>query len=110
MHYQAIRYFLGYSLEDWVAILTIIGIVIASVRWLNAKVKTSVKSIEDNLLGPIRDELNKLNRNMQISNRQYEKATQRLEDGDKKFIRHDEQLADHERRITNLEAHHESNK
>ena len=37
------------------------------------------------------------------SNRQYERADERLQAGDKKFIRHDEQLKDHERRITNLE-------
>lgn len=40
---------------------------------------------------------------MEVSNRQYAKANERLEQGDKKFIRHDEQLKDHERRITNLE-------
>lgn len=103
MHWVTVRYFLGYSLEDWVAILTIIGFIIAGFRWLGKRSKTAIDNIEQNILGPIYDELSKLNRNMEVSNRQYAKANERLEQGDKKFIRHDEQLKDHERRITNLE-------
>ncbi len=103
MHWVTVHYFLGYSLEDWVAILTIIGFIIAGFRWLGKRSKTAIDNIEKNILGPIYDELSKLNRNMEVSNRQYAKANERLEQGDKKFIRHDEQLKDHERRITNLE-------
>ena len=103
MHWVTVHYFLGYSLEDWVAILTIIGFIIAGFRWLGKRSKTVIDNIEHNILGPIYDELSKLNRNMEVSNRQYAKANERLEQGDKKFIRHDEQLKDHERRITNLE-------
>ena len=103
MHWVAIHYIFGSSLEDWVAILTIIGIIITGFRWLSKRSKKVIDNIEKNILGPIYDELSKLNRNMEVSNRQYAKANERLEQGDKKFIRHDEQLKDHERRITNLE-------
>jgi len=103
MHWVTVHYFLGYSLEDWVAILTIIGFIIAGFHWLGERSKTAIDNIERNILGPIYDELSKLNRNMEVSNRQYERANERLQEGDKKFIRHDEQLKDHERRITNLE-------
>ncbi|WP_323062196.1 hypothetical protein [Limosilactobacillus reuteri] len=103
MHWVAIHYIFGYSLEDWVAILTIIGIIITGFEWLSKRSKKAIDNIEQNILGPIYDELSKLNRNMEVSNRQYAKANERLEQGDKKFIRHDEQLKDHERRITNLE-------
>ena len=103
MHWVAIHYIFGYSLEDWVAILTIIVIIITGFKWLSQRSKKAIDNIEQNILGPIYDELSKLNRNMEVSNRQYAKANERLEQGDKKFIRHDEQLKDHERRITNLE-------
>lgn len=98
-----IHEFLGYSPEDWVAIFTIIVMIAGGFQWLKKSSKKTIDNIEHNILGPIYDELSKLNHNMQVSNEQYERAQKRLEDGDKKFIRHDEQLKDHERRITTLE-------
>lgn len=103
MHWGTIHYFFGYSLEDWVAIITIIGFIIAGFRWLSKRSKKAIDNIEKNILGPIYDELSKLNKNMEVSNRQYEKANERLQQGDKKFIRHEEKLKDHEHRITILE-------
>lgn len=103
MHWVAVHYIAGYSLEDWVAILTIIGMIITGFGWLGKRSKKALNNLEHNVLGPIYDELSKLNKNMEASNRRYEQADKRLEQGDKKFIRHDEQLKDHERRITNLE-------
>lgn len=99
----SIHEFLGYSPEDWVAIFTIIVMIAGGFQWLKKSSKKTIDNIEHNILGPIYDELSKLNHNMQVSNEQYERAQKRLEDGDKKFIRHDEQLKDHERRITTLE-------
>ncbi|WP_251951262.1 hypothetical protein [Limosilactobacillus vaginalis] len=99
----SIHEFLGYSPEDWVAIFTIIVMIAGSFQWVRKSSKKTIDNIEHNILGPIYDELSKLNHNMQVSNEQYERAQKRLEDGDKKFIRHDEQLKDHERRITTLE-------
>ena len=98
-----IHEFLGYSPEDWVAIFTIIVMIAGGFQWLKKSSHKTIDNIEQNILGPIYDELSKLNHNMQVSNEQYERAQKRLEDGDKKFIRHDEQLKDHERRITTLE-------
>ena len=99
----SVHEFLGYSPEDWVAIFTIIVMIAGGIQWLKKSSKKTIDNIEHNILGPIYDELSKLNHNMQVSNEQYERAQKRLEDGDKKFIRHDEQLKDHERRITTLE-------
>lgn len=99
----SVHEFLGYSPEDWVAIFTIIVMIAGSFQWVRKSSKKTIDNIEHNILGPIYDELSKLNHNMQVSNEQYERAQKRLEDGDKKFIRHDEQLKDHERRITTLE-------
>lgn len=99
----SVHEFLGYSPEDWVAIFTIIVMIAGGFQWVRKSSKKTIDNIEHNILGPIYDELSKLNHNMQVSNDQYERAQKRLEDGDKKFIRHDEQLKDHERRITTLE-------
>lgn len=99
----SVHEFLGYSPEDWVAIFTIIVMIAGGFQWVRKSSKKTIDNIEHNILGPIYDELSKLNHNMQVSNEQYERAQKRLEDGDKKFIRHDEQLKDHERRITTLE-------
>ena len=99
----SIHEFLGYSPEDWVAIFTIIVMIAGGFQWLRKSSKKAIDNIEHNILGPIYDELSKRNHNMQVSNEQYERAQKRLEDGDKKFIQHDEQLKDHERRITTLE-------
>lgn len=103
MHWVAVHYIAGYSLEDWVAILTIIGMIIAGFGWLGKHSKKALNNLEHNVLGPIYDELSKLNKNMEASNLRYAQTDKRLEQGDKKFIRHDEQLKDHERRISNLE-------
>ena len=99
----SVHEFLGYSPEDWVAIFTIIVMIAGGFQWVRKSSKKTIDNIEHNILGTIYDELSKLNHNMQVSNEQYERAQKRLEDGDKKFIRHDEQLKDHERRITTLE-------
>lgn len=106
MHWAAIHYVWGYSLEELVAIGTIVGFVIISIRWINGKAKKTAKNIKDDMLDPIRRELKLLNKNIERSNKQYEEATRRLEKGDRKFIHHDEQLQDHERRITYLEEEH----
>lgn len=103
MHWVAVHYIESYSLEDWVAILTIISMIIAGFRWLGKRSKKALNNLEHNVLGPIYNELSKLNKNMEASNLHYAQTDKRLEQGDKKFIRHDEQLKDHERRIGILE-------
>lgn len=103
MHWVVVHYIEGYSLEDWVAILTIISMIIAGLGWLGKRSKKALNNLEHNVLDPIYDELSKLNKNMEASNLHYEQTYKRLELGDKKLIRHDEQLKDHERRIGILE-------
>lgn len=103
MHWVAVHYIESYSLEDWVAILTIISMIIAGFGWIGKRSKKALNNLEHNVLGPIYDELSKLNKNMEASNLRYAQTDKRLEQGDKKFIRHDEQLKDHERRIGILE-------
>lgn len=101
MHW--VHYIASYSPEDWVAILTIISMIIAALSWLSKRSKKAIDNLKKDVLDPIYKEMSRLNHNMEISNRQHEEDHARLERGDKKFIRHDEQLKDHERRISNLE-------
>ena len=68
------------------AIITINLKIAGGFQWLRKSSKKAIDNIEHNILGPIYDELSKLNHNMQVSNEQYERAQKRLEDGDKKFI------------------------
>lgn len=103
MHWVAVHYIESYSLEDWVAILTIISMIIAGFGWIGKCSKKALNNLEHNVLNPIYDELSKLNKNMEASNLRYAQTDKRLDQGDKKFIRHDEQLKDHERRIGILE-------
>ncbi len=77
--------------------------IITAICWISNRSKKAINNIERNVLEPIYDQLSELNKNMKISNQQYIKTNERLEQGDKKFIIHDEELKDHERRLTNLE-------
>lgn len=83
--------------DEWASIIAILTAVVLILRWLIGKADVQ-------LFGPIRDQLNDVNRGLKEFNQRQSKAELRLENGDKKFIRHDEELKDHERRITNLEG------
>ena len=96
MHILTIHSFLSLTWAEWGSILVIGGAVFGGAHRL-------IKNLIDKVLGPINDNLNKLNRNFESWNDWHKRANQRFENGDKHFIRHDEQLKDHERRITNLE-------
>ena len=88
-----------FSLEwdEWASIVAILTAIVIILRWLLTRA-------DKELFGPIRRQLQGVNDSLnEFYNRQSE-AELRLENGDKKFIHHDEQLQDHERRITNLEG------
>lgn len=90
-----------FSLEwdEWASIVAILTAIVIILRWLLTRA-------DKELFGPIRRQLQGVNDSLnEFYNRQSE-AELRLEDGDKKFIHHDEQLQDHERRITSLEEEH----
>ncbi|MEY8441784.1 hypothetical protein AALA17_03880 [Lactobacillaceae bacterium 24-114] len=84
--------------NEWGSIIAIIGAIVVILRWC-------IKQLDVELFQPIRKKLGDVNDNLTRFNERQERAEARLENGDKKFILHDQELNDHERRITNLEEH-----
>ncbi|WP_367333753.1 hypothetical protein [Limosilactobacillus sp.] len=91
--------FLSLDWDEWASIITILTVIVIILRWL-------LDRADEELFGPIRHQLQDVNCGLNEFNQRQSQAELRLEEGDKKFIRHDEQLKDHERRITSLEEEH----
>lgn len=91
--------FLSLDWDEWASIITILTVIVMILRWL-------LDRADEELFGPIRHQLQDVNCGLNEFNQRQSQAELRLEEGDKKFIRHDEQLKDHERRITSLEEEH----
>lgn len=91
--------FLSLDWDEWASIIAILTAIVFILRWL-------LDRADEELFGPIRHQLQDVNRGLNEFNQRQSQAELRLEEGDKKFIRHDEQLKDHERRITSLEEEH----
>ena len=84
--------------DEWASIIAILTAIVFILRWL-------ITRADKELFDPIRHQLQHVNKSLrEFYNRQLA-AELHLEEDDKKFIHHDEQLEDHERRITNLEGH-----
>ena len=88
--------FLSLNWDEWASIIAILTAIALILRWLISKADVQ-------LFGPIRELLSDVNAGLLEFNQRQLMSELRLENGDKKFIRHDEELKDHERRITNLE-------
>lgn len=82
--------------DEWGSIIAILTAIVIIIRWV-------IRKLDVELFGPIRKKLGDVNDNLTKFNQRQARAEERLENGDKKFIHHDEQLQDHERRITRLE-------
>lgn len=93
--------FLSLNWDEWASIIAILGAVVMILRW-------TLRKANDDIFGPIRQQISNVNKNLEEYNKRQEKAEERLEAGDKKFIHHDEQLRNHERRITHLEDKYEN--
>lgn len=92
------HYIFSLSWDEWGSIIAILGAVVVILRWL-------LNKADNQLFEPIRQQLREVNTSFKEFNRRQSRAESRLENGDKKFIHHDEQLQDHERRISNLEEY-----
>ena len=88
--------FLSLEWDEWASIIAILTAIIFILRWL-------LNRADAELFGPIRHQLQGVNDSLKEFNNRQLRAESRLEEGDRKFIHHDEQLQDHERRITCLE-------
>lgn len=88
--------FLSLSWDEWGSIVAILTAVVLILRWIT-------KRFNVELFQPIYRQLKDVNKNLKEFNQRQSAAEERLERGDKKFIRHEDELQDHERRITHLE-------
>ena len=84
--------------DEWASIVAILTAIVFILRWLLTRA-------DKELFDPIRHQLQYVNNSLNEFNNRQSVTELRLEEDDKKFIHHDEQLEDHERRITNLEGH-----
>ena len=89
-----------FSLEwdEWASIIAILTAIVFILRWL-------LNRADAELFDPIRHQLQGVNDSLKEFNNRQLRAESRLEEDDRKFIHHDEQLQDHERRISNLEEY-----
>ena len=88
--------FLSLDWDEWASIIAILGAVVIILRWLLTRA-------DKELFDPIRHQLQDVNESLREFYNRQSQTELRLEENDKEFIRHDEELKDHERRITNLE-------
>lgn len=89
-----------FSLEwdEWASIVAILTAIVFIIRW-------TLDRAHKQLFRPINKTLHEVKMSIDKQGARMDRSENRLEKGDKIFIRHDEELKDHERRITNLEAH-----
>lgn len=90
--------FLSLNWDEWGSIILILTAVGGMIRYL-------MKQAKSQLFDEIYAELKKLNINMEKTNQWQRESNARFDRGTQKFIHHDEQLKDHERRITSLEEY-----
>lgn len=91
--------FLSLNWDEWASIVAILTAIVFILRWLLTRA-------DEELFGPIRHQLQDVNGGLKEFNKRQQQTELRLEEADKKFIHHDEQLKDHERRIVTLEEEH----
>ncbi|MFR0534383.1 hypothetical protein [Limosilactobacillus reuteri] len=96
MHILTLHSFLSLSWDEWASIVAILTAIVIIARSL-------IKKTKDDIFEPINRRLDKFNESVDFLVNWQDKANARLEKGAEKFVKHEEQLKDHERRITSLE-------
>lgn len=96
MHIITPHSFLSLNWDEWASV-----ILIATACY--GILKSLIKKGINDILEPFTQAVNKLTKATDENTRQQRKANERLERGDKKFIKLEERTQDHERRITRLE-------
>lgn len=82
--------------DEWASIVAVLTAIILIIRW-------ALNKAHEQLFDPIYHAINQFKTSIDKLNNRLGNLEDRLEKDDKLFIRHDEELKDHERRITNLE-------
>ena len=83
--------------DEWASIVAILTAIILIIRW-------ALNKAHEQSFDPIYHAINQFKTSVDKLNDRLGNSEDRLEKDDKLFIRHDEELKDHERRITNLEG------
>ena len=83
--------------DEWASIVAVMTAVILIIRW-------TLNKAHEQLFDPIYHAINQVKTSVDKLNDRLGNSENRLEKDDKLFIRHDDELKDHERRITNLEG------
>lgn len=96
-HWITIHSLFSLEWDEWASIVAVLTAVILIIRW-------TLNEAREQLFGPIYHAINKFKNSVDELNSRLAHSEERLEKNDKLFIRHDEELKDHERRITNLEV------
>ena len=96
MHILTLHSFLSLGWDEWASIVAILTAIVIIARNL-------IKKIKYDIFEPINRRLDKFIETVDFLIKWQEEATTRLEKGAEKFVKHEEQLKDHEHRITILE-------
>lgn len=97
-HWITMHSLFSLNWDEWASIVAILTAIVFIIRW-------TLDRAHKQLFGPIDKTLHEVKMSIDKQGARMDRSENRLEKGDKLFIRHDEELKDHERRITNLEAH-----
>lgn len=96
-HWITIHSLFSLNWDEWASIVAILTAVVFIIRW-------TLDRAHKQLFGPIDKTLHEIKGIIDKQGARMDRSEFRLEKGEKLFVRHDEELKDHERRITNLEA------
>ena len=95
-HWITMHSLFSLNWDEWASIVAVLTAIILIIRW-------ALNKAHEQLFDPIYQAINQFKASVDKLNNRLGNSENRLEKGDKLFIRHDEELKDHERRITNLE-------
>lgn len=96
MHILTLHSFLSLGWDEWASIVAILTAIVIIARSL-------IKKAKYDIFEPINRRLDKFNESVDFLINWQDKANTRLEKGAEKLVKHEEQLKDHEHRITILE-------
>ena len=96
-HWITMHSLFSLNWDEWASIVAVLTAKILIIRW-------ALNKAHEQLFDPIYHVINQCKASVDKLNDRLGNSEDRLEKDDKLFIRHDEELKDHERRITNLEG------
>ncbi len=84
--------------DEWGSIVAVLTAIVLIIRW-------AISRSRKQIFGPIDNTLREVKKSIDKQCNRIDRSESRLEKEERLSIRHEEELKDHERRITNLEEH-----